>query len=305
MRQVKEMDILNMLMILLTLALVATIAAGDSTEGHTYKDTINKWRAEQDADLRKPESWLSLAGLFWLQEGPNSFGSADGSVVVIPHGEGPEIAGTLVRTGSTVSLNLAEGVSATIAGKPVSGDVPLKSDAKGAPDRIKMGAITFIVVVRGERIGIRMWNSKSPRRKSFEGMKWYPVDSSYRVKAKFTPYNPPKKISYLNILGDMEEGNCPGYLEFDLHGQHCRLEAEGRLNSLFLNFRDGTSGKSTYGAGRFLETASVVNGTAILDFNQAISPPCAVTDFATCPLPPRSNYLTVSIEAGEKAMQHK
>ena len=68
---------------------------------------------------------------------------------------------------------------------------------------------------------------------------------------------------------------------------------------LFFIFRDATSGKTTYGAGRFLHADPPKDGRVILDFNKAYSPPCAVTPYATCPLPPPQNRLPVAIEAGE------
>jgi uncharacterized protein (DUF1684 family) len=100
---------------------------------------------------------------------------------------------------------------------------------------------------------------------------------------------------------------APGYVRFSLHGQELTLEP--MLESLdddqyFFIFRDGTSGKETYGAGRYLYTDVAQNGRVILDFNKAYNPPCAFTAFATCPLPPPQNRLPVRIEAGEKAYAH-
>ena len=64
---------------------------------------------------------------------------------------------------------------------------------------------------------------------------------------------------------------------------------------------DGTSGKETYGAGRFMYIPMPENGTVRVDFNKSYSPPCAFNNFATCPLPPFQNRLTVRIDAGEKS----
>jgi uncharacterized protein len=70
---------------------------------------------------------------------------------------------------------------------------------------------------------------------------------------------------------------------------------------LFVMFADATSGKETYGAGRFMYIDMPTNGTVLLDFNKSYNPPCAFNDFATCPLPPFQNRLTLRVEAGEKS----
>jgi uncharacterized protein (DUF1684 family) len=92
-----------------------------------------------------------------------------------------------------------------------------------------------------------------------------------------------------------------------LHGQDLRLYPvleEPGAKELFFIFRDQTSGKETYGAGRFLYSALPREGTVVLDFNKAYNPPCAFTPYATCPLPPKENRLAVRVEAGEKKYGH-
>ena len=104
------------------------------------------------------------------------------------------------------------------------------------------------------------------------------------------------------MLGDVLEMPSPGHVEFTLRGRALRLDPvlEGDAPELFFIFRDLTAGKTTYGAGRFLYADPPRDGVITLDFNKAYSPPCAFTDFATCPLPPRQNRLALAIEAGEK-----
>ena len=90
-------------------------------------------------------------------------------------------------------------------------------------------------------------------------------------------------------------------VEFELQGQQVRLvvQAESK-DEIFINFRDLTSGKETYGAGRMLNAANPVDGTVELDFNKAYNPPCAYNTFTTCPLPPEENHLTIAVSAGAK-----
>jgi uncharacterized protein (DUF1684 family) len=94
----------------------------------------------------------------------------------------------------------------------------------------------------------------------------------------------------------------PGYVSFTIAGQEYHLEAlleSANAKELFFMFRDATSGKTTYGAGRYLYTELPKDGRVIVDFNRAMNPPCAFTEFATCPLPPAANRLPIGVTAGE------
>jgi uncharacterized protein (DUF1684 family) len=100
----------------------------------------------------------------------------------------------------------------------------------------------------------------------------------------------------------------PGYASFTMDGKDVRLE--GVLESpdadeLFFILKDQTSGRGTYPAGRFLYAPLPKDGVVVLDFNKAYNPPCAFTEFATCPLPPRQNWMPVAVRAGEKDYGHR
>jgi uncharacterized protein (DUF1684 family) len=162
----------------------------------------------------------------------------------------------------------------------------------------------MFVIQRGNRFGVRLKNKNSESRKTFTGLKYFPVNDAYRVVAKFVPYDPPMTIAVPNILGDTEQEPSPGYVEFMLNGQKCRLDPVSEGDELVFIFRDLTSGKETYPSGRFLFTAMPKNGEVALDFNKAVNPPCAFTPFATCPLPPKQNHLPIRVEAGELRYGH-
>jgi uncharacterized protein (DUF1684 family) len=149
-----------------------------------------------------------------------------------------------------------------------------------------------------------MRDQQSQYRREFRGLQWYPVKPEYRVTARFVPYSPPKTIPVPNIIGGTFPETCPGYAEFELRGEKLRLEPVLSDGRLFFIFRDETSGKKTYGAGRFLYSDLAKDGIVTLDFNQAYTPPCAFTPYATCPLPPKQNRLPVAIEAGELDYGH-
>ena len=172
---------------------------------------------------------------------------------------------------------------------------------------LKLGTLTFHVIKRGERLGVRVKDSASPERTNFRGLEYFPVDERWRVEARFEPHNPPKSIPIVNVLGMEEDTPSPGTLVFDLNGQTYRLDAltEEGEPQFFVIFADQTSGKETYGAGRYLYAGPPDSaGRLLIDFNEAYSPPCAFTKYATCPLPPEQNKLPVRVEAGEKFAGH-
>jgi uncharacterized protein len=275
-------------------ALTMTASAQDS-----YEKTVQTWRAEREAKLKADDGWLTVSGLFWLREGVNDFGAAPTNDIVLPPGSAPERIGSLELSDGKVTLRAADGVGVTVNDKPAH-ELELQSDAAGKGDVIKAGDLSFILLKRGGRFGIRLKDKNSYARREFTGLRWYPVKESYRVTAQFVPYEQPKEVSIINIIGDVEKYKSPGLLKFKLNGQEYTLEpVTSGPDSLFIIFRDLTSNKTTYAASRFLYAAEPEGGQVILDFNQAINPPCAFTAYATCPLPPKQNRLNVAIEAGE------
>ncbi len=274
-------------------------------EEETYLAEMEQMRRERTAALVADRSWLTLAGLYWLQPGENSFGTAPTNALLLPGQQGPAHAGTFTFTNGTTTLHGEPGVMLQVNGNVV-GESVLQDDMSGSPDLVTLGNFSMILIKRGERYGIRLYDTNSPIRQAFIGLDWYPVDPTYRIEAAFIPYEPARLIAYGNVLGDTIEEECPGAVEFTWQGVRCRLDALARGDKFFFNFHDATNGATTYGAGRFLYTEGVQYaeagkaGTVIVDFNQTTNPYCAYTAYATCPLPPSQNCLPVRIEAGER-----
>jgi len=291
--------------IMVLLGLVSPIfAMGQAPDSTEYLEQLAKWRKEQEFELTQPEGFLSVAGLVWLKDGESTIGS-DPTCTVRLSSAVPARVGTLKKLGGLLSFSAESEVTITAPGadskillNPAEGKktVDMQSDST----RVSIRGVTFMVITRGTRVGVRVFDQNCKGFKEFKGQKWYAGDPKFVVEAKFVPYDPPKTVGITNVLGDVTPVPIIGYAEFTLDGKTCRLDAQGQGRGLFINFRDLTSGKTTYPAGRFLDAPKPVNGRVTLDFNRAINPPCAFTTFATCPLPPRSNYLDVSIPAGEK-----
>jgi uncharacterized protein (DUF1684 family) len=175
--------------------------------------------------------------------------------------------------------------------------------APDTPDAVNVGRLHLFIIKRGDRFGLRLKDPASEYRRNFHGIETFPAREEYRVTAAWVAE--PVKIPILNVLGQTDQMQSPSYATFQLHGRQYRLRPVLEApddRELFFIFRDQTSGKETYPAGRFLYSAMPENGKVVLDFNKAYNPPCAFTPYATCPLPPAENRLAVRIEAGEKTV---
>jgi uncharacterized protein len=283
-----------------TLLAAGPAAVTAKPDPEAYRKQIEAWRKERVDGLKQENGWLTLVGLYWLKPGENRFGSDPGNPVILPKGKAPALAGVLVRKGDAVTLRVEPGVKLTADGKPVTAPLPLTADSKGKPTLLELGSLSFYVIERGDRLGVRIKDKESPERTGFKGLDNFPLAPQWRVVARFEPYKD-KKIPIANVLGQVMDEPSPGAVVFDWQGKTYRLDALGDpKEGLSLIFGDASNGKSTYGAGRFLDTDPPKDGKVVVDFNTAYNPPCAFTAFATCPLPPAQNKLPIAVEAGEK-----
>jgi uncharacterized protein (DUF1684 family) len=280
---------------------LAVMAMSVGLQETNYRADLEKHRADRVAELKADDGWLAVAGLFWLKPGVNVAGSAPSSDIVLPS-KAPARLGTFQLEEGRVSFTADPGSGVTSNARPVT-TIELRGGG-AEPVMLAAGDLRLFVIRRGERFAIRMRDLNSPARAAFKGLHYFPIQPSLVVKAKYVPYEQPRKIPIPNVLGETPEMESPGYVTFTLEGRELRLEPvyeTSEKKDLFFIFKDLTSLDATYPAGRFLHAALPVDGQVILDFNRAYNPPCAFTEFATCPLPPRQNQLPVRIEAGELA----
>ena len=273
-------------------------AAAQKPAAEDLATSTRAWQEERLKSLQSEDGWLTLVGLFWLKEGEQTAGSAPESDLDFPEGT-PSKLGTFTRKGNTASFQPAPGVAFTLGGKPFTGGA-LKSDENGAPDVLKLGSLSLQVILRGDKLGVRVKDKEAPARKQFHGIPTYPANAAWRIDARFEPSETPRTIQVPNVLGTEEAMKVPGTLVFTVNGKEHRLTPVEEGDQLFIIFADETNRDATYGAGRFLYADAPKDGRVVLDFNRAYNPPCAFTRFATCPLPPRGNRLAVRVEAGEK-----
>jgi uncharacterized protein len=269
-----------------------------------YGSSIEHWRAQRLKRLTAPDGWLSLVGLHWLQPGRNTIGSAGDNTVVLQ--QAPAQLGTIeLDAGGMLVLELAPDSGALIDGQARPRAV-MRDDHMQEPTRVSFGSVDFVVIDRGGHKALRVRDAQADTRAHFAGIDSFAIDPSWRIEARWIPFDPPRTLETMNVVGQLESYPAPGKAVFERDGgEHVLLpviETPGD-EALFLIFADGTSGKETYGAGRFLYTEPPGDGRIVIDFNKAYNPPCVFTPFATCALAPPENRLGLRITAGE--MQYR
>lgn len=273
--------------------------------GDAYVREVQQFHRQRDNSLKN--NWATLAGLFWLKEGSNTLGADDKDTVVLPKGTAAAQAGIIERQGDKVTLKLNPGVSAAIAGKPVTAPVALHADITGSPTVIEMaGRLKLWTIQRGQRIGIRLQDLKSPAAVGYKPGMWYAIDPKWKITAQWVPNTTGRKVIVPDVIGDAVETPIAGESRFTVNGKQLSMVAMDDVpGTVEFVFADPTNKKETYHAGRFLDTAKPSGaGSIVLDFNEAYNPPCSVTPYATCPLPPKENRLAAPITAGQKYSGH-
>ena len=271
-----------------------------------YIVAIQQWHRQRIERLKSPDGWLNLAGLYWLKEGENTVGAGRSNDIVFPENKAPDLIGTFTLQRGTVSFRPRPGVEVMHSDTAVT-DMKLRNDTEGNPTVLTLGRLSWYIIKRGEKFGVRLRDLDAPLVKAFKGIDMFPIDSAWCVEATFDPYEPPKTIAIPTVLNTIVKEPSPGALVFTIAGKTFRLDTIGeRTNEeLFVIFSDPTNGQETYGAGRFLYVPPPgKDGRTRIDFNKAYNPPCAFTMYATCPLPPEQNHLPIRVTAGEKKYAH-
>lgn len=277
-----------------------TVCAADDE----YVAEIQKSRQESEAFMRSDKSPLRLVGRFQVAEGVATLGSDPASTIVFPE-RAPRQIGKLTRHGGEFRFDACAGIPVTINGSPITGGADLHVAKSPEPsDRVGTGDFLFAIRPVGQDFCLLLQDSKSALLREFKGSTWFAVDIAHRVEAQFSPYAQKERTMVPFTSGGSEPFIAAGDVVFQLAGQKLRLKTFESHGSLLVMFRDQTSGKETYGGGRFLEAPMPKDGKTTLDFNKAYNPYCAFNPYAVCPAPPRENRLPVRIAAGETYLNH-
>lgn len=270
-----------------------------------YIVSMQEWKQNRLERLKSENGWLNLVGLYWLKEGQNPFGSNEANNIVFPK-NAPEFIGTIILYKGHLSSQINKDVDVFINDSLIK-EHSINTDMDNNTTMFRTGSLRWYIIKRGDRFGIRLRDVESPLVEKLTEIPSFPIDSKWRIEAKYEKFETPKEIAIPNVLGDIEYEKCFGLLKFKIDEKEYEVMplGNGDKESLFVIFADETSAEETYGAGRFLSVEKPdENGKTFIDFNKATNPPCAFTEFATCPLPPKENILSVKILAGEKINEH-
>ena len=292
--------------LLLIIGLMPVFSFSQSLQGveNSYSNEIEQWQKNRVKSLKSEIGWLNIVGLFWLQEGENTFGSGKENKIVFPKGKADKKIGSFILKDGVVILKVSSNITVKANDKPFTTGVIF--DGKEETSIVLSHKnLRWFIIKRGNKYGVRLRDLESEALKNFTHIDRFPVNEKWKVTATYEAPQNPKTIPISDVIGLTTETPFGGTLHFEIDGKKFQLDATAEGNELFIVFADETTAKETYGGGRFLYAVKPADGnTVILDFNKAYNPPCCFTNFATCPLPLRQNTLSISVLAGEKTYGH-
>ncbi len=268
-----------------------------------YYNSIENWKNERLNNLKGKEGWLNLAGLYWLEEGKNTVGSHPDNNISFPS-RAPDFMGSFMLFNDKIIFISSENTKVLHEGEAVK-KINMETDLSMSPTILNFDSLAWFIIRRENRIGVRLRDFSRPEINELDSIPCFPVDKSWRIEAVLENLEVPEKIAITNVLGMTTLNETPGKLKFMIEENEYELFPLGEKDKLWVIIADSTSGLETYGGGRYLEIDGPnTEGNYIIDFNKAYNPPCAFTEFATCPLPPKENRLELAITAGEKNIAH-
>jgi uncharacterized protein (DUF1684 family) len=283
-----------------TLLLVANLA---SAADEAYAAEILQWRKNFDADVRNG-GWLTGIGNFEISLGTSTLGSGPRSTMRLPPLHAAKSIGKLIRHGNIVTFGPSRGIRAQIDGHAIS--KPQILSMNSGVGRVRVGSIEFRVRPFADRLYVFVDDLENPAVVAFAGNQWFPIDDSYRVSAKFVPYDKPAETRIpLTHIEWKQPMTSTGDVVFTLGGQNVRLKSFVDGDKLFIMFTDPTNGQDTYGGGRFIYAPLPKDGATTVDFNKAFNPYCSVNQYVYCPIPPAENRLDYRVAAGEQFQGHE
>lgn len=250
------------------------------------------WKTRRLQALTAPDGWINIIGRFPLENGTVSVGSAEDNDIVLA--EGPAYVGTLTQDDEGVSYTAADG-----------GPAQKLALSKSKPPRFTVDDLLLEVTTLNGENALRVRHTASDAAQQLKPLRYFPFDPSWRITAEWRELEAPKQLTIDTSKSIATDVAATHRAVFERDGQRFELLAtHGTPERPQFVIRDKTADAQTYPAARFVFGENVTADTIVLDFNRAVSPPCAFTDFAVCPLPPAENVLPVAVEAGELKPDH-
>lgn len=288
--------------VLLMLSASCNRSAPVIQDRESYVESIRQWQQERLAGLKARDGWLNLAGIYWLKEGEQTIGSDPSNDHVFPE-RAPAFIASLTLEGESVHIRVNDGLELYYENVMIQ-ELDLGPDSSGDPSYITHGDFAWYIMKRHHSLAIRLRDYRNPAIAALDHIPSYPIDPDYVVEAELNAFDKARILTVPTPFQDYtQDYECPGVLEFWLKGEKLTLLPFSSGEGYFIIFSDETTALDTYGGGRFMYVYPDSSGRIILDFNKAYNPPCAITPFAACPMPPPENHLPVRIEAGEKILE--
>lgn len=239
------------------------------------------WQAERLRALQAADGWLNLTDRLEIAPGAQRVGSGPDNDLILSCG--PEHLGTLLPG---FTLQTTEGTHAFVAGD-------------GNPE-LRVGGLLLEIHTVEDQPALRVRDLTLPRHAD---LRYFPYDPDWKIRARWETLSVPQA----QRVDQKGAGATTVTLTHRAHFSHeghevILLATHWKSGQPMFVIRDWTSGVETYAASRFLIGEDMAADAITLDFNKAYNPPCAFTDFAICPLPPRENILPLTIRAGEMAL---
>ncbi|MFT4924974.1 MAG: hypothetical protein ACI8WB_001064 [Phenylobacterium sp.] len=274
-----------------------------STPVKSHQQQITEWQKDRHEYLKKEDGWLSLTGLFWLTSGMNGIGSESDNKVILPKDKAVDYLGSYLLNDGKITANFPPNSQVFEDGKAVLRQT-IETDHQQKATILNHGSLSWYVIEREGRFGVRVRDSQLPQQKSLATLGYFDINPAWIIDATFTPYKEDKQLQVPTVMDWYWQASSPGQVTFSKDGQQHQLDIIDSGDVYFIIFGDKTNGGQTYGAGRFLYIDKPKAGQSLteltIDFNMAHNPPCVFTPFATCPLPPPQNKLALDVTAGEK-----
>ncbi len=270
-------------------------------EREAHQTEVENWHVKRIEEVKAPNGWLNLIGLYWLEPGVNTFGSGSDNDVVISSLLLPVKAGQFLLKGDTVSMLTEKDVFITSESDTIQNEVIFDEHSK-INRLLEFATLRWSIIKRDDKLGLRVRDLASKAVTEFKGVERFPIDINWRLLARFEKGDSLRTIEVTNIVGQTVAQPSPGTIVFTVNDVEHRLDVLDGKEEYFIVFADATTGHETYGGGRFMYVNKPdADGNTFIDFNKAYNPPCVFSPYATCPLPPKQNYLKLKVVSGEKS----
>ncbi len=284
------------------LLLVSIAFVGCSPSTSQYEADIQHWHQSRINYLKSEDGFLNLAGLYWLKEGVNTFGSNNTNNIYFTDKSLPNMGAFLLKD-SLVYLITKNQIY--IDGNIVT-DTTLVFGL-GEAKQMRYESLLWFIIKRGDKVGIRLRDLESSLLEEFDFIDYFKTNPDWKLEARWKPYKEWKEVPFTNVLGISIKHQVKGAFYFKIEGAEYKLEPLGNPgeHGYFIMFYDKTSAHTTYGSGRYIYVQKPdINGLTYIDFNKAFNPPCVFTEFATCLFPHKENRLPIFVNVGEKFSSH-